>query len=228
MNLGKCCICEKEDDSVRNAITLDKKSPAGTVGGWGCFVCNLPSEGAVSVICDDCFENYVDKKTELKFACLGYPGENKRIPIEELTEDFHHDKTKHEEDELSFISDSVVTEKEMNDAGIQIEEIFKIGENDYGYQFGICRIGKEWHGFASGADTMFFLPHAEDANKSKRLIKLVGAIAQSPEYGYGGIHRWFVIEELRGQPSEFLCATCGSVGCTPEEHLNDFDFGDEF
>lgn len=87
-----------ESDSVRNAITLNKKSPE-TKGGWGCFVCDLQPFGAVAVLCDDCLDKFFDQKIEIKFACLGYPGENRRIEIEKLTEDFDHDLSKHPEEE---------------------------------------------------------------------------------------------------------------------------------
>jgi hypothetical protein len=97
LNLGKCCCCEKENETVRNAITLDKKSPV-TPGGWGCFICDLPPQGAVAVVCDDCLEKIMIKESKIKFACLGYPGENRRLEIEKLTEDFSHDMSKHPEE----------------------------------------------------------------------------------------------------------------------------------
>lgn len=101
--LGKCCCCEQENDSVSNLITLEKKT-LDTKGGWGCFVCGLPSMGAVAVLCDDCLEKWMNKQFEIKFACLGYPGENRRIELVELTEVFEHDMTKHpEENEMNFI-----------------------------------------------------------------------------------------------------------------------------
>ncbi len=92
--LGKCCVCEAENESVRNIITLDKKMPDENLpGGWGCFVCGLDGQGAVAVLCDDC----LDTEKEIKFACLGYPKDNRRIEIEKLTEEFKHDKSKHPE-----------------------------------------------------------------------------------------------------------------------------------
>lgn len=96
--LGKCCICEIEGKTVRNMITLDVKIPdTEKNGGWGCFVCGLPASGAVAVVCDDCIELYVKDKKKLKFACLGYPGENRRIEIEKLTESYEHISSKHPE-----------------------------------------------------------------------------------------------------------------------------------
>ncbi len=99
MNLGKCCSCECENDSVRNIITLDKLSSEPTLpGGWGCFVCHLSPMGAVAVLCDECLDKFVQKNAEIKFACVGYPRENRRIEIEKLTEVFQHDLSKHQEE----------------------------------------------------------------------------------------------------------------------------------
>lgn len=47
-SLGKCCICEKENDSVRNMMTLNKKS-LDEKGGWGCF-------WARPNVCSACYE----------------------------------------------------------------------------------------------------------------------------------------------------------------------------
>lgn len=98
LKLGKCCACEREDETVRNAITLDKKT-LEEKGGWGCFVCDLPAMGAVAVACDECLDKFAAGQIKLKFACLGYPGENRRIEIEKLTEVFQHDLSKHQEED---------------------------------------------------------------------------------------------------------------------------------
>lgn len=90
-SLGECCVCRKAGPTVRNIIALSKKTVAGDHRGWGCLVCGLPSTGAVAVLCDECF----DKKPIIKFACVGYPYENKRIPIDELTGTHEHDLSKH-------------------------------------------------------------------------------------------------------------------------------------
>ena len=95
--LGKCCICEQENESVRNLITLKKKS-SDTKGGWGCFTCGLSPAGAVAVLCDGCLDLNLADQAEIKFACLGYPKENRRIELEKLTEDFDHDLAKHPEE----------------------------------------------------------------------------------------------------------------------------------
>lgn len=81
-----CCACEKNFDSVGNIITLEKRT-LQTPGGWGCFICGLPPEGAIAVICDDCAET----NAEIRFACLGDPAAKDLIQIGLLTEDFKHD-----------------------------------------------------------------------------------------------------------------------------------------
>lgn len=92
--LGKCCACEREDTTVRNVVMLDLKSPEPGTGCWGCFQCGLPMAGAVAVLCDACIE----ERKPLRFACLGTPAENRRVPIENLTERFAHDMAKHPEE----------------------------------------------------------------------------------------------------------------------------------
>lgn len=97
-NLGPCCICEKSGDSVRNIISLHQKTP--TPGrGWGCVVCRLPSDGALAVLCDRCFDLFCGGGNELKFACCGYPGIDGRIPVGELTGVHEHDMKFHDGEE---------------------------------------------------------------------------------------------------------------------------------
>lgn len=95
-DLGNCCGCEKRHPTVRNLVTLDKRIE-GERGGWGCVVCDLPPEGAVAVLCDDCIYELKQNRAEIKFACLGYPGENRRIQTAKLTEVYEHDNSKHPE-----------------------------------------------------------------------------------------------------------------------------------
>ena len=90
--LGKCCVCEREDATVRNILMLHFRSPEPGTGCWGCFQCGLPMAGATAVVCDACLEATQGKVT---YAVLGAPAENRRIPIEQLTEAFGHDMSKH-------------------------------------------------------------------------------------------------------------------------------------
>ena len=128
---------------------------------------------------------------------------------------------------------------------LSFTEVNKIGENDHGYTFGVGMLGGEWCGFAMGriendAGMIFLLPGClqqdlpeslQDGGDAARdaIIVRVGAIAGSGEHGYGGIKRWFVKESLRGKSRDFMCAECGSVGCSPDAHDDDYDFyADEY
>jgi len=94
-DLGSCCACGKTGADVRAIVMLDKRGPKPG-HGWGCAQCGLPMDGAVYVLCDACF----NAKAEAKFVCVGYPKENVRIPIAEITEPFDHDMSKHPEAEM--------------------------------------------------------------------------------------------------------------------------------
>lgn len=91
-NFGDCCACGENTPSVRNIICHDLKgvSPGS---GWGCVVCGLPPDGAVSVICDSC----ADRKNEIKFVCVGYPARNERLLVADCREPFAHDLRFHPE-----------------------------------------------------------------------------------------------------------------------------------
>jgi hypothetical protein len=92
-NLGPCCACGKEGPDVRNIVMLDKLAPIPGKG-WGCFVCGLPNDGAVAVLCDRCLE----QEREPIMACRGYPGIDGRVPIEDITGDFRHNMALHSAD----------------------------------------------------------------------------------------------------------------------------------
>lgn len=88
-DLGRCCSCGT-DKNVTNILCLPFRAPiAGT--GWGCAVCRTPSDGAVTVLCDQCVK---DKSPPL-FACFGAPEEKGRIAVKELTTPFGHDQDSH-------------------------------------------------------------------------------------------------------------------------------------
>ena len=84
MDLGACCICEKNDDTVIKVLAMHFRAPVdGT--GWGCFQCKRPSNGALVVVCDECLETYDGKiDTSLKFVINGYPAKRKRIAIAQV------------------------------------------------------------------------------------------------------------------------------------------------
>lgn len=90
-SLGPCCMCG--GDNAVNIIMLHKLCP--TPGrGWGCVQCGLPSDGAVSVLCEGCLAN---NQTSLKFACRGYPALDGRVPFGDLQGEFDHDLSMHPE-----------------------------------------------------------------------------------------------------------------------------------
>ena len=99
ISLGCCCICEKQDVTVRSIITLNRKLPESEPdGGWGCIVCGLEPKGAVAVLCGECLDRWADNTAQIKFACLGYPKDNRRIALEKLTSVREHDLSKHPEE----------------------------------------------------------------------------------------------------------------------------------
>ncbi len=89
VRLGPCCACE-QTAGVRHITCLQLK---GTVPGhgWGCPICDLPLDGALAVVCDNCVTK------PLRFACRGYPAFDGRIAISELREPYGHDESKHPE-----------------------------------------------------------------------------------------------------------------------------------
>ncbi len=99
MDLGACCICEKNDATVVNVLAMHFRAPIdGT--GWGCSQCKRPSNGALAVICDECMEKYEGKiDTSLKFVIKGYPAKRKRIAIElvDTSIRFEHDMSQHKD-----------------------------------------------------------------------------------------------------------------------------------
>jgi hypothetical protein len=92
-DLGACCCCEGTKN-VRNIICHPFRAPIGG-RGWGCVVCGLQSDGAISVICDDCLHS----KAEITKVCAGYPAENVRVGIETVSQDpFEHDMRFHQDE----------------------------------------------------------------------------------------------------------------------------------
>lgn len=95
MDNGPCCICGKEDETVRNIAFLSKKAPVpGT--GWGCVQCDLPPDGAVAIVCDECNDG-THTADEIKHAVDGFLTEKKRIPVIDLEGSHEHDVRKHPE-----------------------------------------------------------------------------------------------------------------------------------
>lgn len=74
IDLGKCCICEADNDTVRNLFELPYESPVSG-RGWGCLVCKLEKTGAIAVVCDDCID--IAKQNAFKFICAGNDGKSR-------------------------------------------------------------------------------------------------------------------------------------------------------
>jgi hypothetical protein len=68
--------------------------------GWGCFTCGLAQDGAIAVICSECESRYHTQgavETVLRFACLGVPGDRKRLPVGHLRGEHVHVRRRHPE-----------------------------------------------------------------------------------------------------------------------------------
>ena len=93
-DLGPCCCCEQQSDTVRNIVLLPYKT-ADTVGhGWGCVVCGLPPDGASYVACDACLEAHA--KPRWIIVGYRYPAQKRRQPVPEAPEAHDHDDAKHD------------------------------------------------------------------------------------------------------------------------------------
>jgi len=125
---------------------------------------------------------------------------------------------------------------------LQLTDQFIIADNP-GWRFGVARIGGDrWIGFAreggfSAKAKAFFAGEGLEATPSilmvfpevsdgfnlgtldrERSILLTGALAQDPESAYGGVERWFVPADLRGDPEKFRCVVCERVGWMTMSH----------
>lgn len=58
MDTLTCSICgEMERTENMAMLNLDFKHNGTSESGWGCVVCKLPAEGAVAIICADCWDD---------------------------------------------------------------------------------------------------------------------------------------------------------------------------
>lgn len=100
VDLGPCCACRQSGTTVRSLLMLPLRLPTAAEpdpvsgkGGWGCFVCHPPCEGAVAVLCDRCR----DEEREVLDVCDGHPALGRRAPRAGLTEPWDHDYALHPE-----------------------------------------------------------------------------------------------------------------------------------
>jgi hypothetical protein len=94
-DLGFCCNCPARATAI---VMLHRRAPVpGT--GWGCVVCDLPSDGALAVLCDACGDAFEKSDEPLRQVCVGYPKDNRRLPYGDLAPGaFDHDAAKHLDD----------------------------------------------------------------------------------------------------------------------------------
>jgi hypothetical protein len=89
----RCCACGQVKAPCRTIAFLGVKAPIpGT--GWACFLCHLPPDGAVAVVCDDCS---ADETMELQWAIVGRMDSEARMLIVELQGEHRHDLRFHPE-----------------------------------------------------------------------------------------------------------------------------------
>lgn len=74
---GTCCVCEMGDMEDCGLVQLGYKMESES--GWGCLQCGLPMEGAIAVVCSDCYDKYGEKiEDQIKYLIDGKKG---RIPV---------------------------------------------------------------------------------------------------------------------------------------------------
>lgn len=95
--IGRCCRCGKLK-TLRTLAQLPYKGP--TPGrGWGCMVCDLPPDGMVAIICDECAE-LPALEANLRWICSDYPSSTKRHSWANAKKHLvphNHDLSKHPE-----------------------------------------------------------------------------------------------------------------------------------
>ena len=121
----------------------------------------------------------------------------------------------------------------MKNEPIQIEQEVDVGRNSHGYTFHVGLLSGYWLGYAQGAETIFLFPGIRTGHQLGILdrdeaIRRVGAIAQDPASGYGGIEEWSVEESLRGDPAAYLCPVCDEVCCGEDHSDEDSDYSQDF
>jgi len=133
---------------------------------------------------------------------------------------------------------------------LELRNITIIAENDHGWRFGVAQVGDRWVGIglesahAVEARAAFrseglpvepgFVNIFSEVSEGHELglvdrdaaILLTGAAAQDPEACFGGIDRWFVPAELRGDPEQYRCANCDAIGGDCQCASGDFNDDD--
>ena len=89
VHVGACCACGVTT-TLRNVMFLDQKAPVAGKG-WGCVVCDLPLDGAIALLCDECVAN----GREPIEALAGDVESGLRVPVEQLRGEHRHDLVVH-------------------------------------------------------------------------------------------------------------------------------------
>lgn len=73
---GTCCVCDGELEDC-GLVQLGYKVESES--GWGCLQCGLAMEGAIAIVCADCYDKYgVHIEDHIKVLMDGKTG---RIPV---------------------------------------------------------------------------------------------------------------------------------------------------
>ncbi len=91
IDFGSCCCCEREN-KPRNLISIPVKGPVPGKG-WGCYVCGLPCDGAIAVVCDECLA----EQRPIKWVIYGWAAGGERVLLSTCAEPFGHDLRFHGE-----------------------------------------------------------------------------------------------------------------------------------
>lgn len=103
-DLGACCQCENRISSGTFLLLPYLTDVIGT--GWGCSLCFMPANGAISILCNDCYYKLnmdakkirsliIDPAKQIKNYIVGNPHENIRKPTALLRVPYVHNYTQH-------------------------------------------------------------------------------------------------------------------------------------
>lgn len=114
-DLGPCCACGTADPArmIRNLLMLPLRAPVANTG-WGCFVCRLPLDGTLAVVCDACLES----NAEIVEVILGMPSERRRLPRSALPLlRFEHNRSNHADEPWPAVEDLGEIDEDVGELG---------------------------------------------------------------------------------------------------------------
>lgn len=66
VKMGKCCNCGVADG--KNIVMLPRYNPeVKNEYGWGCTICDLPTQGLLTILCNECYDQ---RPIKYKFAII--------------------------------------------------------------------------------------------------------------------------------------------------------------